>query len=229
MNDIIFQAAILIVPLVVAIVFHEVAHGYAAKLLGDPTAAELGRLSLNPFRHVDPVGTVLFPGALALMGLPVLGWAKPVPVVQQRLRNPRYGMMAVAAAGPGSNLVLAGIGAVLFGLATAGGLLGGDALPAQMLKGMLIWFMVANVFLALFNLLPIPPFDGSHIVEGILPRNRVAAWRKFGRFGMLPVIGLVVIVPWLFPGFNPVGELVGLPFNWLMKHYLSLAALISGG
>ncbi|MEE4290103.1 MAG: site-2 protease family protein, partial [Erythrobacter sp.] len=119
MTDTALFVAILVPCLVVAIVFHEVAHGYAAKLLGDPTASEQGRLTLNPIRHIDPVGTLLVPGALALAGGPVFGWAKPVPVAKWRLDNPRYGMMAVAAAGPGSNFVLAGLGAVALGIAMA--------------------------------------------------------------------------------------------------------------
>jgi Zn-dependent protease len=229
MNDIILQAAILIVPLVMAIVFHEVAHGYTAKLLGDPTAAELGRLSLNPIRHVDPVGTILFPGALALMGLPVLGWAKPVPVVQQRLRNPRYGMMAVAAAGPGSNLVMALVSAVALGLVAGSGMIDESSIAGKFIIGGLSSFLMINLFVAVFNLLPIPPFDGSHVVEGLLPRRAVPGWRQFGRYGMLPIIALIVIAPRLFPGFDPVGALVVPPFEWLMRQYILLAALISGG
>ena len=119
MNETLLTALALIPALVIAIVFHEVAHGWTALALGDPTAKERKRLSLNPIRHVDPFGTLILPGLLALSGLPVFGWAKPVPVIKQRLRNPRFGMMAVAAAGPGTNLVLAAIGAVVLGPAGA--------------------------------------------------------------------------------------------------------------
>ena len=165
MSETILQAAALIVPLIIAIVFHEVAHGWAARALGDPTAAEMKRLSLNPLRHVDPIGTIVLPGFLALVKAPVIGWAKPVPVNKWRLRNPRFGMMAVAAAGPGTNFVLAAIGAVLLGL-----LLEPDGALMQVgltgfLATNLVNFLLINIFLALFNLLPIPPFDGSHIVE----------------------------------------------------------------
>ncbi len=229
MSEYLFNAAQLIVPLVIAIVFHEVAHGYVAKLLGDPTAAQLGRLTLNPIKHVDPFGTIVLPGFLALVGAPVLGWAKPVPVVQQRLRNPRFGMMAVAAAGPGSNLVLAGIGALVFGLLAGAGVLDGDGLTATFISGSLKYFLTINVFLAVFNLLPIPPFDGSHLVEGALPRSAVATWQTIGRYGMLPVIGLIVILPSLIPGFDPIGALVRPPVEWLLRHYASLAIVISGG
>ncbi len=176
MNETLLQASALIVPLILAIVFHEVAHGWTARLLGDPTAAQLGRLSLNPLRHVDLMGTIIVPGVLKLMGGPVFGWAKPVPVVKQRLRNPRFGMMAVAIAGPGSNLVLAAIGAVLLGLMFSG--ISGVQDQSEFARFAalnLINFITINVFLALFNLLPIPPFDGSHIVHGLLPQALAGA------------------------------------------------------
>src|SRR6186713_2822519 len=120
MNDTLLTALALIPALVIAIVFHEVAHGWAALVLGDPTAKERKRLSLNPIRHVDPFGTLILPGLLILSGLPAFGWAKPVPVIKQRLDNPRFGMMAVAAAGPATNIVLAAIGAIALGLLERG-------------------------------------------------------------------------------------------------------------
>ena len=119
MSDTLQQIIVLVPVLIIAIVFHEVAHGFVANLLGDPTAKERNRLSLNPLRHIDPLGTLLVPGFLALVGGPIFGWAKPVPVIKERLRNPRFGMMAVAAAGPGTNFILAAIGAVLLGLFVA--------------------------------------------------------------------------------------------------------------
>ena len=186
MTDTIYQAAALIVPLVIAIVFHEVAHGYVASLLGDPTARERGRLSLNPLRHVDPIGTIVLPGILALATAPVFGWAKPVPVIAERLRNPRRDMMLVAAAGPASNLVLALIGAVLLGLLAR--VYAGATAPAPVAGFIalnLYNFLLINIFLALFNLLPIPPFDGSHIVEGLLPPKAAQAYARLHRFGFL--------------------------------------------
>ena len=114
MNDTIYQAAALIIPLVIAIVFHEIAHGWTARALGDPTADELGRLSLNPLRHVDLFGTIILPGILKLSGLPVFGWAKPVPVDFRRLNNPRRDMMLVGAAGPAMNFAMA-LGAAISG------------------------------------------------------------------------------------------------------------------
>ena len=116
MFDTLSFALVFIPCLIIAIVFHEVAHGLAAKALGDPTASEKGRLSLNPLRHVDPIGTLLVPGGLLLLGAPAFGWAKPVPVNKWRLDNPRFGMMAVAAAGPASNFVLAFVGAIVLGV-----------------------------------------------------------------------------------------------------------------
>lgn len=229
MNDTIYQAAALIIPLVIAIVFHEVAHGYVAKLLGDPTAQERRRLSLNPLRHVDPIGTLVLPGLLALFKLPVFGWARPVPVIKERLRNPRVGMMLVAAAGPASNLVLAAVGAVLLGL-LARFLGGGETAPglAGFAAQNLINFLMINVFLALFNLLPIPPFDGSHIVEGLLPRPLAARFVQLHRLGFLLVVLLIVVLPGLIPGFDPVGRVVLPPVEWAIGHYLSLAGLVAG-
>src|SRR3569833_1574081 len=157
MNDTLALAIVLVPALVVAIVFHEVAHGYVALLLGDPTAKERRRLSLNPLRHVDPVGTIVIPGALALLHWPVFGWAKPVPVDKWRLRNPRFGMMAVAAAGPATNLVLAALNTIVLGL-VAGQPQGAAGVAAALIYS----FILTNIFLALFNLLPIPPNDGSH-------------------------------------------------------------------
>src|SRR5688500_15522399 len=152
MNDTLLTALALIPALVIAIVFHEVAHGWTALALGDPTAREHKRLSLNPIRHVDPFGTLILPGLLYLSGVPAFGWAKPVPVIKQRLRNPRFGMMAVAAAGPATNLVLATLGAVVLGLLVRSI----DAAPTGLLAyalASLNLFIAINVFLALFNLL----------------------------------------------------------------------------
>jgi Zn-dependent protease len=229
MNETIYQAAALIIPMIIAIVFHEIAHGWTARALGDPTAAELGRLSLNPVKHVDPFGTLILPGMLKLAGLPVFGWAKPVPVIKARLRNPRRDMMIVAAAGPGSNLVMGLIGAVLLGV-----LLGWSGpMPDQM--GALHFlvlnlgnFILINVFLALFNLLPVPPFDGGHIVEGLLPPALAQKFAGMHRQALLIMILLIVVLPWISPSLNVVGWLVVPPVQWLSEHYLGVAAAIAG-
>jgi Zn-dependent protease len=228
---------VLIPALVIAIVFHEVAHGYAAKLLGDPTASDRGRLTLNPFAHVDPVGTLLVPGGLALLGGPVFGWAKPVPVNKRRLNNPRFGMMAVAAAGPGSNFVLAAVGAVALGLAvpTEFGYRDDLSMGATLVVNMLgepLWlatglfyFILVNIFLGLFNLLPIPPFDGSHIVGGMLPARLRGPWERLQGVGMVLILGLVA-ASWVF-GTTWLGNILAPPVLWALDLYLTLADAIA--
>ena len=229
MQQTLFDIATVVIPMIIAIVFHEVAHGWTARALGDPTAAELNRLSLNPLRHVDPIGTLLLPGFLKLVGAPVIGWAKPVPVNKWRLRNPRYGMMAVAAAGPASNLLLALIGAVALGLLLR------PYSSLEELSGLtnflaanLFNFLMINIFLALFNLLPIPPFDGSHIVEGLLPRSAAKAYGRFRPYGFPLVIILLIALPQLVPGFDPIGKVVLPPVQWLSDHYMALAKAVAG-
>jgi Zn-dependent protease len=227
MTETILLALILIPCLIIAIVFHEVAHGYVAMLLGDPTAKERKRLSLNPLRHVDPVGTLLVPGGLALAGLPVFGWAKPVPVVKQRLHNPRFGMMAVAAAGPGMNFLLALVAAVLLGLmAPLAGSLNPDQ-PSIVLMAF-TYFIGINLFLALFNLLPIPPFDGSHIVEGLLPPSAARTYEKLRPFGFPLLFLLLLVVPYLFPDANVIENFVLPPVEWAMEKYFAVANWIAG-
>ena len=229
MNDTLFQVAALVIPLIIAIVFHEVAHGWTARLLGDPTAAQLGRLTLNPIKHVDPFGTIILPGMLKLAGLPVFGWAKPVPVVKGRLRNPRRDMMIVAAAGPGSNLVMALVGAVLLGLVMRG-FAGGvePSLAVSFLAANLFNFILLNIFLALFNLLPIPPFDGGHIVEGLLPPQAARKYAAMHSKALLIMILLLVVLPWIAPSLNVVSWLVLPPVDWLSDHYLKIAQAVAG-
>ena len=245
MNDTLLTALALIPALIIAIVFHEVAHGWTALMLGDPTAKERRRLSLNPIRHVDPFGTLILPGLLALTGAPVFGWAKPVPVDKWRLDNPRFGMMAVAAAGPGTNLVLAAIGAVLLGIflrtivpastdpaeitnllmqVVASAPIGGTGF---VLFG-LSYFILVNLFLALFNLLPLPPFDGSHIVEGLLPPRAAQVYEKLRPFGFPLLFLLLLVIPYFFPGLGIVERFVLPPVLWALGQYLQLASLIAG-
>lgn len=226
MTETVLLALILVPCLVIAIVFHEVAHGWTALALGDPTAKERNRLSFNPIRHVDPVGTIVVPGAMLLLGGPVFGWAKPVPVIKQRLNNPRFGMMAVGAAGPAMNFVLAAIGAVLLGVLASS--VGGE--PSQMVEigvRAITTFIMINIFLALFNLLPIPPFDGSHIVEGLLPPGAARIYEKARPMGMLLFFGIVAL-SWFAPGLGVIENLVGPPVGWAMERYLDLARLIAG-
>ena len=227
MDNSLLLAVALIPALVIAIVFHEVSHGWVALALGDPTAQEQRRLSLNPLRHVDPIGTLLLPGALALAGLPVFGWAKPVPVDKRRLDNPRFGMMAVAIAGPGMNLLLAALGAVVLGLAARGL----DAEPQGVLGvafASLNYFILINVFLALFNLIPLPPFDGSHVVEGLLPGRAAQAYARLRPYGFPLLIGLLVVLPMLFPHAGIVERFVLPPVDWIQQRFFDLAQRIAG-
>ncbi len=228
MSEFLLQAAAIIVPLVIAIVFHEVAHGWVARMLGDPTAHEQRRLSFNPLRHVDPFGTIILPGILWLTTQTPFGWAKPVPVNKWRLRDPRRGMMAVAAAGPGMNLVLAAIGAILAGLLTR--FTQGTELPWLPFIGeMFSKFVLFNVFLAFFNLLPIPPFDGSHIVEGLLPPAVARQYERLRPFGFVLLIVLLLVVPRVFPGWGVIERVVLPPVRWILQYYGQLAQLVAFG
>ncbi|MAP68238.1 site-2 protease family protein [Qipengyuania citrea] len=227
MTETILLAVILIPCLIIAIVFHEVAHGWTALALGDPTAKEQRRLSLNPIRHVDPIGTLLVPGALALFGGPIFGWAKPVPVRGDRLRDPRFGMVAVAAAGPATNLVLAFIGALVFG-AVSGTIIASGGTPPDWLLSAGGMFILINVFLALFNLLPIPPFDGSHIVGGLLPPKWAANWQKLQSMGMLFFI-ILIAATWAFPNSGLIENTVLPPVLWLQERYFEIAEWMARG
>jgi len=230
MSDTLVLALILIPCLVIAIVFHEVAHGFMAKMLGDPTAGERGRLTLNPVRHVDPIGTLLVPGGLLLAGGPVFGWAKPVPVNKWRLNNPRYGMMAVAAAGPATNFLLALVGAALLGTfgegerLTASGMLvlvvdGAGAV--QPFDSAMIYFLLINIFLGAFNLLPIPPFDGSHILGGLLPGGLRRHWERLQRIGIVLILG-VIAYSWFF-GTGWLAVTIGPLVDGALSFFLGIA------
>ena len=226
-DGVVYSAAVWIIPLVIAIVFHEVSHGLAARALGDPTAEEQRRLSLNPLRHVDPVGTVVLPLMLAIAKAPVFGWAKPVPVDARRLANPRQGMMLVALAGPGSNLALALLGAILLGVFAQSVPEVPDGSMAQFVATNLVNFLIINVFLAIFNLIPLPPFDGGHVVAGLLPERLALKWDGLARFGLPLLIVLLLVLPALVPSANVVERFVAPPARALTQWYLGLAAAIA--
>lgn len=204
------ELLVAVMATVIAITLHEAAHGYAALWLGDPTAKILGRLSLNPIRHVDPVGTLLVPGILLVTQLlttgrvdVMFGWAKPVPVDIRNLRNPRSGMMWVALAGPVMNFVLAFVAALLVHPA---GLLEGFLSADSM--GLVYRFLglsiLANLVLGLFNLFPVPPLDGGRIVVGLLPYRAAVAYAQLERMGLFIVIGILFILPMAIPAFQPM-------------------------
>ncbi|HEX8526627.1 site-2 protease family protein [Allosphingosinicella sp.] len=222
-DNLIFRIATLLIPLVVAIVLHEISHGWVANAFGDPTAKRLGRLSPNPVRHVDPVGTLALPLMLAIAGLPVFGWAKPVPVIAQRMRNPRVHMMIVALAGPAMNLLLALVAA--FALAFAHAAWASDSSAYEFLIVNLSNFLVINVFLAVFNLLPIPPFDGGHVVEGLLPRPMAKRYVSVAHYGFPVLIFLLVVLPLIAPEANIVERVVVPPVAWLIGLLVSLAGI----
>ena len=205
-QNIVYQIAVWLVPLVIAIVFHEVAHGRVARWLGDPTAEQRGRLSFNPIRHIDPFGTVILPLILAVSHAgAIFGWAKPVPVDYRRLKNPRRDMILVALAGPGMNLLLAFAGALILtaALALSGGAENG---VARFIARNALNFVYINIFLGTFNLLPIPPFDGGHVVEGLLPPSLAVQFRKIGRSMLLVLVVLLLVLPLI--GLNVVGRVV---------------------
>ncbi|HSR00063.1 MAG TPA: site-2 protease family protein [Sphingomicrobium sp.] len=218
-GGIIYELSVWLVPLVIAIVFHEVAHGLVARRLGDPTAEAKGRLSLNPIRHIDPFGTILLPLILALSHAPVFGWAKPVPVNYGRLRNPRRDMVLVALAGPGMNLVLALAGTALLAatIKVSGGARGG---AAALIAANALNFVLINIFLAVFNLLPVPPFDGGHVIQGLLPRSLAAPFGKLARYSLLVFVMLLLVLPALSPRADVVNRVVSPIVNQIARFLL---------
>jgi Zn-dependent protease len=199
--------SVLPIPVIFAIVVHEVAHGWVAKLHGDLTASRLGRLTLNPLRHIDPIGTLLVPAVLLLLRGPVFGWAKPVPVSWQNLRHPKRDMAIVAAAGPMANLVMAIFWAIVIRLAV----LFPDTLAwiAQPLVYMGYGGVFANVLLMVFNLLPLPPLDGGRVAVGLLPGP--LAWRlsRVEPYGFFVLVALMFLLPGsLWVVIAPVAEFV---------------------
>jgi Zn-dependent protease len=244
-TDFILQLALAVVPAILAITLHEAAHGYAALALGDDTAKLAGRLSLNPLRHVDRVGTILLPGFLLISQLLTIhrvafmfGWAKPVPVSAWKFRNPRRGMAIVATAGPAMNFFLAFVGALLLPSPTIPASSGLDYLDAVIdqypVVGMFLFnFMLINLVLGLFNLLPIPPLDGGRIAVGLLPLELARRWASLERAGIVLVILLVFLLPQLSREFgfhfDPFSQALNTVVPWAVNLLLRLSGHDIGG
>lgn len=203
-----------IIPVVFAITVHEVAHGWVAKKYGDNTASQLGRLTLNPIKHVDLIGTLLLPGLLLITGTGfIFGWAKPVPVDPRNFKNPRHDMAIVALAGPVSNLLMALLWALVARI--------GVTLNIEAVSLPLIYTGVAgisiNLVLALLNMLPIPPLDGSRILTGILPFELAVQYNKLERFGFLIILALLYT--------NLLNTILAYPMFEVQKLFFSIAGL----
>jgi Zn-dependent protease len=206
-SGILYDASTWVVPVLLAITLHEASHGYVAWRLGDDTAYRLGRVTFNPFKHVDLFGTVILPTVLFILGGFLFGWAKPVPVAFGRLRHPRRDMILVAAAGPGSNLVLATASALAMHLLAFGSPVLAAWLYQALAKSILI-----NLILAVFNMLPLPPLDGGRVAVGLLPRPLALRLARLERWGLFIIIGAVFLLPML-------GRRLGIDLNffyWLI-------------
>jgi Zn-dependent protease len=216
--------AVVALPALLAITSHEAAHGIVAYWLGDDTAYRQGRVTLNPIRHVDLFGTIILPLLLFMVGHVLFGYAKPVPTNASRMRSPRRDMILVALAGPGMNLLLATISAALY-----------YALPwiphfaLDWVHSTLEFSVLFNLVIGLFNLLPLPPLDGSHVVIGVLPRALAMRFALLGRYGILVVLLLFFILPQLGElirvPINPFGWLILGPAEWIARGIFHMLGL----
>jgi Zn-dependent protease len=223
--DIIYTASTWVAPILMAITFHEAAHAYAAWKLGDDTAFRLGRVTFNPLKHVDLFGTVLLPALLFLTKAPFLfGWAKPVPVAFGRLNKPRRDMALVALAGPATNMILALVSAALIQLVW---LVPQPAVP--WLVQTLYQSILLNLILAIFNMIPIPPLDGSRIALSLLPEPLARPYARLERYGFLILLGIILVLPMLGRqigvDLNVFRWVVGVPLAWIMPLFVSLTGV----
>jgi len=218
--QVIGMIAIAIVVVLFSLTVHEFSHGWVAFKLGDPTAKASGRLSLNPIAHIDPIGTIVLPVLMAIMSGPIFGWAKPVPVNPLYFRRDitmRKGMLLVAAAGPLSNIVLAFIGTLVLGLLfRLEIIIPGTQTPIYLL---FFYFIFINLLLAFFNIIPIPPLDGSKILYGLLPEEMARKYASIERYGFILLILIIA---------TPVGRMLLSPISYLFEWFMRLALLIGG-
>jgi Zn-dependent protease len=223
-NITLYDFSVWVLPLVIAITFHEAAHGYVAHRLGDNTAYDLGRVSFNPIRHIDPFGTLIMPAILLMSHSPFLfGYAKPVPVNFRALNNPRIGMVLVALAGPATNIALA--------LAAAAAFHAVDLLPdnaAQWVEDNLKNALVINVILAIFNMMPIPPLDGGRVAVGLLPRALAVPLSRLEPFGMLILIGLLILLPLAGSQFGLNLDVISAILRTTTGYVIRLILIVTG-
>ena len=215
------EIALFVIPIVIAITFHEAAHGFVALWCGDDTAKRAGRLTLNPIRHIDPFGTVILPLLLIFTAGFAFGYAKPVPVNFSALKHPRLDMVRVAAAGPAMNVVLAFESVLL--IRTLGAFEGDTA---ALIGNLLLQSARLNILLAIFNMLPIPPLDGGKVLAAVLPGNGMRAYLNLERYGMLLLLMILLVLPMLSSrsglNFDIFGYLVEQPAQFLTDGLLRI-------
>lgn len=220
--DFLLKLLIFAPPLLIAVVLHEVAHGFAALKLGDPTARNLGRLSLNPIKHIDLFMTILLPGILILSNSPIVfGGAKPVPVDPRYFKDPRKGMAIVAVAGPITNFVLATICYLLYRLLFSEGLISAESIVSGLILQWLLLGVVTNMVLGIFNLFPVPPLDGGRILVGLLPLELARQIARLERFGML------ILIFFLMTG--AIDKVLQPPLRAVISHMSEITAEIKTG
>jgi len=223
-NITLYDLSVWVLPLIIAITFHEAAHGFVAHALGDNTAFDRGRVSFNPLVHIDPFGTLILPAMLLLAHSPFLfGYAKPVPVNFRALRHPRIDMVWVALAGPGTNIALALVAALAFHIL--------DFLPAnasQWVGDNLKNAILINVVLAVFNMLPIPPLDGGRVAVGLLPRVLGAALARLEPFGMLILIGILILLPLVGSQFGLNLDIISTILRTVTGYVIQVLLVVTG-